>query len=134
MKPKILITNLVPESHLEPLLDCAEIIYGPGGGATMPREEVLALAPGLTAIINQHELEVNDALLNAAPNLKIVANVAMGSNNMDMDALTNRGIWATNCPHNFSEATADHALCLLLGVARRLPEADAYVRSGKWPG
>jgi len=133
MKPKVLITNLVPESHLEPLLDCADIIYGPGGGATMPRDEVLALAPELTAIINQHELTIDDELLAAGPKLKVIANVAMGSNNMDMDALQRRGIWATNCPHNFSGATADHTLGLLLAVARRISEADRYVRSGNWP-
>jgi glyoxylate reductase len=96
------------------------------------REEVLALAPGLTAIINQHELKVDRELLAAAPNLKIVANVAIGYNNMDIDALDEFGVWGTNCPGVFAEPAADHTMALLLAVARRVTEADAYCRSGQW--
>jgi len=132
MKPKVLITNKVPEEHLEPLLGRAEIHYGPEGGPLMPREEVLARAPGLTAIINQHELRVDEELLGAAPQLKIIANAAIGHNNFDIDALNRHGVWGTNCPGVFAESAADHALGLLLAVARRIPEADAYVRSGQW--
>lgn len=133
MKPKVLITNLVPESHLEPLLDCAEIIYGPDRGATMPREEVMDYAPELSAIINQHELIVDDELLDKSPNLRIISNVAMGANNIDFDAVNKRGIWITNCPYSFADATADHTLGLLLSVARRITESDTYMRGGTWP-
>jgi lactate dehydrogenase-like 2-hydroxyacid dehydrogenase len=132
MKPKILITNYVPDDHLEPLLGLAEIIKGPSGGPMCTREEVLALAPELVGIINQHELAVNRELLAAAPNLRIVANVAIGYNNLDIAALDEAGVWASNCPDPFSEPAADHTIALLLAVARRVPEADAYVRSGQW--
>ena len=132
MKPKILITNYVPDDHLEPLLGLAEIIKGPSGGPMCTREEVLALAPELVGIINQHELAVNRELLAAAPNLRIVANVAIGYNNLDIPALDEAGVWASNCPDPFSEPAADHTIALLLAVARRVPEADAYVRSGQW--
>ena len=132
MKPKILITNHVPDDHLEPLLGLAEIIKGPSGGPMCSREEVLALAPDLVGIINQHELAVNRELLAAAPKLRIVANVAIGYNNLDILALDEAGVWASNCPDPFSEPAADHTIALLLAVARRVPEADAYVRSGQW--
>ena len=132
MKPKILITNHVPDDHLEPLLGLAEIIKGPSGGPMCSREEVLALAPELVGIINQHELAVNRELLAAAPKLRIVANVAIGYNNLDIAALDEAGVWASNCPDPFSEPAADHTIALLLAVARRVPEADAYVRSGQW--
>jgi len=132
MKPKILITNHVPDDHLEPLLGLAEIIKGPSAGPMCSREEVLALAPELVGIINQHELAVNRELLSAAPNLRIVANVAIGYNNLDIPALDEAGVWASNCPDPFSEPAADHTIALLLAVARRVPEADAYVRSGQW--
>ena len=132
MKPKILITNHVPDDHLEPLLGLAEIIKGPSGGPMFSREEVLALAPDLVGIINQHELAVNRELLAAAPKLRIVANVAIGYNNLDILALDEAGVWASNCPDPFSEPAADHTIALLLAVARRVPEADAYVRSGQW--
>ena len=132
MKPKILITNHVPDDHLEPLLGLAEIIKGPSGGPMFSREEVLALAPDLVGIINQHELAVNRELLAAAPKLRIVANVAIGYNNLDIAALDEAGVWVSNCPDPFSEPAADHTIALLLAVARRVPEADAYVRSGQW--
>ena len=132
MKPKVLITNHVPDDHLEPLLGLAEIIKGPSGGPMCTREEVLALAPELVGIINQHELAVNRELLAAAPKLRIVANVAIGYNNLDIAALDEGGVWASNCPDPFSEPAADHTIALLLAVGRRVPEADAYVRSGQW--
>jgi glyoxylate reductase len=129
---KVLITNHVPDDHLEPLLGLAEIIKGPSGGPMCSRAEVLALAPELFAIINQHELTVDHELLAAAPNLRIVANVAIGYNNLDINALNEAGVWGTNCPGVFAESAADHTLALLLSVARRVTEADAYVRSGQW--
>lgn len=129
---KVLITNWVPDDHLEPLLGLAEIIKGPKGGPMCSREEVLALAPDLYAIINQHELAVDCELLAAAPKLKVVANVAIGYNNMDLAALKEFGVWGTNCPGVFAESAADHTLGLLLAVARRVTEADAYCRSGQW--
>ena len=129
---KVLITNHVPDDHLEPLLGLAEIIKGPSGGPMCSRAEVLALAPELFAIINQHELTVDRELLAAAPNLRIVANVAIGYNNLDIAALDEAGVWGVNCPGVFAESAADHTLALLLAVARRVTEADAYVRSGQW--
>lgn len=130
--PKVLITNNVPDDHLEPLLGLAEIIKGPSGGPMCSRAEVLAMAPDLTAIINQHELTVDRELLAAAPKLNIVANVAIGYNNLDLDALNEAGVWATNCPGVFAESAADHTFGLLLAVARRIVKADTYVRSGQW--
>lgn len=132
MKNKVLITNHVPDDHLEPLLGLAEIIKGPSGGPMCSRAEVLALAPELTAIINQHELTVDRELLAAAPKLRIVANVAIGYNNLDIAALDEAGVWGTNCPGVFAQSAADHTLALLLAVARRVCEANAYVRSGQW--
>lgn len=129
---KVLITNHVPDDHLEPLLGLAEIIKGPFGGPMCTRAEVLALAPELFAIINQHELTVDRELLEAAPKLKIIANVAIGYNNFDIEALNQAGVWGTNCPGVFAESAADHTIGLLLSVARRIPEADQYCRSGQW--
>ncbi len=98
----------------------------------MPRAEVLRLAPRLDAIINQGELRVDQELLDAAPNLKIVANVAAGYNNLDGTLMAQHGVWATNTPDTFIESTADCTLGLLLCVARMHVKADRYVRSGAW--
>lgn len=128
----VLITNEVPSDLLAPLKGLANVIMGPAGGNLMPRDEVLRLAPGLDAIINQAELRVDSELLNAAPRLKIVANVALGTDNLDLPAMSARGVWATNVQDAFVDSTADCTLGLILGVARRLAEADRYVRAGRW--
>lgn len=132
--PLVLITNTVPPAVLVPLEGIARVLMGPAGGDLMPREEVLRLAPKLEGIINQAELRVDAELLTAAPRLRIVANVAMGVNNLDLAAMRACGVIATNVPEAFTESTADCTLGLMLAVARRLVEADRYVRSGAWRG
>lgn len=130
--PCVLSTNRVPDEHLEPLLGFCTVIQGEGPYDLMPREEVLTQAHKVDAIINQAELRVDRELLDAAPQLKIVANVAAGTDNLDLDEMARRGVWATNVPDAFTNAVADHTLALLLALARGLFEADAYVRSGQW--
>lgn len=129
---KVLITNAVPADVLQPLAGIADVIQGPGGGDLMPRAEVLRLAPELDGIINQAELRVDAELLEAAPRLKVVANVALGTDNMDLPLMASQGVWATNVLESFVDSTADCTMGLILCVARRLVEADRYVRSGRW--
>lgn len=129
---RVLITNQVPDALLEPLHGLADVIMGPNDGHTMPLDEVLEHAPTVNGIINQGELKVDAALLEHAPHLRIVANVAAGTNNLNGDLMAERGVWATNVPDAFGESTADFTFALLLGLVRRLPAADQYVRSGRW--
>jgi glyoxylate reductase len=130
--PRVLITNTVPDDILEPLRGLAEVTLGPDGGLTTPRDEVLQLAPELAGIINQGELRVDAELLDHAPNLRIVANVAAGYNNFDTALMAARGVWATNTPDAFYEATADFTLAMILAVARFLVKGDGYVRALQW--
>lgn len=129
---RVLITNAVPTDALEPLAGVAEVIQGPSGGPLMPREDVLRLAPELDGIINQGELIVDGELLHVAPRLKIVANVATGVDNLDLDLMARRGVWATNVPDAFVASTADCTLALILNLLRMINAGDRYVRSGKW--
>ena len=76
--------------------------------------------------------KVDEALLDRAPKLRCVSNVAVGYDNIDVAACTRRGVFATNTPDVLTEATADLAWALLLAAARRIPEGDRYVRSGLW--
>ena len=131
---QVLITNTVPESVIGSLRGIAEIIMGPSNGDLMSREEVLRFAPSLDAIINQAELRVDAELLDAAPNLKIVANVSLGTDNLDLLLMSSRGVWATNAASTLVESTADCTLAILLATARRIVEADGFVRSGQWKG
>lgn len=100
--------------------------------SVMPREEVMETITDCTAVLCQGELRIDDELLDAAPELKIVANISMGIDNLDLDAITRRGIQATNAPDAFVESTADFTLALILSVYRDLVQCDAYVRAGSW--
>ncbi|MBA0086713.1 MAG: D-glycerate dehydrogenase [Acidobacteria bacterium Pan2503] len=99
-----------------------------------PREEVLRRLKDKEALICLLTEKVNDELLQAAPKLKITANVAVGFDNIDVAACTKRGVIATNTPGVLDETTADFAWTLLMAVARRLGEGDALARSGNWKG
>ncbi|EQB37009.1 hypothetical protein M948_11325 [Virgibacillus sp. CM-4] len=78
------------------------------------------------------DLNVDQPLINQAPNLKIVSNVSVGYNNLDIETLTKRNIMATNTPGILTDTVADMVFGLILSTARRLPELDHYVKSGNW--
>ena len=75
---------------------------------------------------------VDEALLAQCPRLKVVANIAVGINNLDLAACTRHGVLATNTPDVLNEATADHAWALLLAAARRVGESERWLRAGLW--
>jgi glyoxylate reductase len=128
----VMITSRAPEHVIRALEEHGRVLVGENPARGMPRAEVLARVHEVDAIINQNELRIDDELLAQAPRLKIVANTAAGFDNMDVPAMLRRGVWGTNCPNSYSEDTATHTIALLLALARRLIEADAYVRSGRW--
>ena len=99
-----------------------------------PREEIqrrVKEKEGLVCLLTDR---IDEDFLRAAPKLRIVANVAVGYDNVDVPACTKRGVVATNTPGVLDETTADFAWTLLMAVARRLVEGDTYVRSGNWKG
>lgn len=77
---------------------------------------------------------VTAAVLDRCPNLEVVANYAVGYNNVDVEAARVRGVWVTNTPDVLTEATADLALALILAVTRRVVEGDAFLRAGRFTG
>lgn len=92
-------------------------------------QQKLGGADGLICLLTD---KITGAVMDAAPSLKIIANVAVGYDNIDVAAATERGIVVTNTPDVLTETTADLAIALLLAIARRIPEADAYMRAGKY--
>lgn len=131
--PKVLFTLNVPREHLAPLEQVAELIL-PNRHAcnAMPRAVLLDHLADCEGLISQGEVRVDNELLDRAPKLKIAANAAMGIDNLDLDALSKRGIQATNTPDAFAESTADLTLGLILSATRRIAEGDRFVRSGQW--
>lgn len=130
--PRVLVTVKVPLEHLSPLEGIAEIAMPDNGVRAAPRAQVLEEIRGCAAVLSQGELRVDAELLDAAPLLRFVANAAMGIDNLDLGELRRRGVAASNTPAAFAESTADHALGLLLDLARRISESDRFVRTGDW--
>ncbi len=99
-----------------------------------PRDELLRRVAGKDALICLLTEKVNDELLDRAPNLRIAATVSVGYDNIDVAACTRRKIIATHTPGVLDDTTADFAFALLMAIARRIVEGDAWMRSGTWPG
>src|SRR5580765_3254366 len=99
-----------------------------------PREEFIRRLKDKEGLVCLLTEKIADDVLRAAPSLRIVANVAVGYDNVDLPACTKRGVAVTNTPGVLDETTADFAWALMLAVARRVVEADQYVRVGNWQG
>jgi len=99
-----------------------------------PRDEVLRRVTDKEGLICLLTEKINDEFLRSAPKLRIASNVAVGYDNIDVDACTKRGVVVTNTPGVLDETTADFAWTLLMAVARRVAEGEALARSGNWKG
>jgi glyoxylate reductase len=132
-KPKAFATRaLFPEARA--VLDAhfdADYWTQPGG---IPRSELLKRAADCQALVCVITERVDEELLAAAPKLRIVATVSVGYDHIDVAACTRRKVLVTNTPGVLDDTTADLAWALLMAVARRIVEGDAWVRSGTWSG
>jgi glyoxylate reductase len=99
-----------------------------------PRDELLRRVADKDALICLLTEKVNDELLDRAPKLRIAATVSVGYDNIDVAACTRRKVVATHTPGVLDDTTADFAFALLMAVARRVVEGDAWMRAGTWPG
>jgi len=132
-KPRVFITRrlaLDPASVLGPGIEIDQF----DSEEPLPRGELLKRVAEASALLPILGDRVDRELLDAAPRLRIVANHAVGYDNVDVQACTERGIWVTNTPGVLTESTADLAFTLLLTLARRIREGERLVREGKWRG
>jgi glyoxylate reductase len=129
-KPIVYLVRALPGQDLEPLRPFLEIR---GGASTAPtRERLIEEARGATILAPTYIDRVDGALLDALPTVRHVASYGVGVNHLDLDACRARKVLVTNTPGVLTEATADHALALLLAAARRVAEGDRLVRAGGW--
>ncbi len=98
----------------------------------MSPAELQARMQGKVGALTTGSERIDAPLLQACPGLKIVANMAVGYNNFDVDAMTRAGVLATNTPDVLTETTADFGFALLMATARRVTESEHYLRAGKW--
>jgi glyoxylate reductase len=105
------------------------------GGHEVSRPEFLELVPGASAIVADPSIPIDAEVLDAAGSqLKVVANFAVGYDNVDLDGCRKRGVAVTNTPAVLTEATAELALALTLAAARRMSDAERDLRAGRWEG
>jgi glyoxylate reductase len=131
-RPKAFVARRIPDEGLHAVraacdMDLWEDELPP------PRDELLRRVAGVDGVLTLLTDKVDDEFLDAAgPRLKVVSNYAVGFDNIDVAACARRGIPVGNTPGVLTETTADLAWALLMAAARRLPEADRYVRAGSW--
>ena len=131
MSKSVLVANVLPAQALALIPKDIAVDYHDSLDA-LPRSELMARIRGKDGLICHILSTVDDELLAAVPTLKVVANVAVGYNNIDVAAARHRGVVVTNTPDVLTETTADFAWALLMAAARRVAEADRFVRSGQW--
>ena len=132
-RPKILATHRLFEEPRAKLAEHFDAEYWSDSDRPS-RTEVLRRVADKDGLICLLTEKIDEELLAAAPHLRTVANIAVGYDNIDVDACTRHNVAASNTPGVLDETTADFAWTLLMAVARRLIEGDALARSGEWKG
>lgn len=128
----VLVTRPIPQRGLDRLSAAGLEIDSWSGAEPMPRADLVAHLANADAILTAVANKVDREILIAAPRLRIVANMGVGFDNIDLAAARERGIVVTNTPDVLTETTADMAFGLLLAASRRIAEANREVRAGAW--
>src|SRR5207302_1785315 len=129
-RPRVFVTRILPDAGLNLIRKhCdAEIWSDP---LPPPYDVLRSKVAGCDGLVSLLTDRIDAALMDAAPRLKVISNFAVGFNNIDIPAATERGIAVGNTPGVLTDATADMAFCLLISAARRIVEGHQYTLSGK---
>lgn len=130
-KPKVYVTREIPERGLKIIKERFDAEVWPEY-APPPKDVIIQKARDVDALASLLSDKIDAEVFDAAPKLKIVSQIAVGFDNIDVKEATKRGIYVTNTPGVLTETTADFAWTLLMAVARRVVEADKYVHTGQW--
>jgi len=133
MKPSVLVTRTLPQKGMDMLRDMYALTVNPHD-RVMTREEIaeeIRDKDGLLCLLTD---AIDGGIMDRSPRLRIISNYAVGYNNIDVNAATERGIIVTNTPGVLTETSADFAFALLMAIARRLPESERLARAGKFKG
>lgn len=131
-KDKVVVTRNIPQQVLERLKEKTEVFLWESDEEKIPYDLLLKEASDAAAIYTNLTDPINQEVFEAAPKLRIVATMAVGFDNIDVEEATRRGIPVGHTPGVLTETTADLTFSLLMAAARRIPEADRYVREDKW--
>jgi glyoxylate reductase len=131
-KPAVLVTARIPSAVVATLEQACDIEVH--DGAALSREQLVARVAGKQGLMCMFTDQIDRQVLEAGGDLRVIANVAAGTNNIDVAAARGRGVVVTNTPDVVTEPTADLAWALILDITRRISEGDRLVRAGRWNG
>jgi glyoxylate reductase len=131
MPKSVFISNVLPQEARELIPRDIAVDFN-DSDVPITKAELIRRLRGKDGLICHIISTIDDEVLAAAPTLKVVSNVAVGFNNIDVAAARKRSVVVTNTPDVLTETTADFAWALLMAAARRVVEADAFVRGGQW--
>jgi gluconate 2-dehydrogenase len=131
MKPSILVARAIFPEVLDQLQQVFNVDHNQDDVVMTPAQLHARLKGKVGALTTGSE-RIDGPLLAANPQLKVVANMAVGYNNFDVEAMTAAGVLATNTPDVLTETTADFGFALLMATARRVTESEHYLRAGQW--
>ena len=129
---KIYITRKLPEEIVEPLREKFDVHMWHSDNIAMTYEEIKTKAKDVHALWTMLSDNIDRALIESLPNVKVISNFAVGYNNIDIEAAKEHGVIVTNTPGVLTETTADLTFALLLATARRITEVEQEIRAGNW--
>jgi glyoxylate/hydroxypyruvate/2-ketogluconate reductase len=133
MKPRILITQKIFEEAVDLARQHFDVDYNPSD-TPLPLSYLAQRLQDKIGTVTLLTDQMDERLLSQCPGLKMICNVAVGYNNIDIEACTRRRVMVTNTPGVLDDTTADFTWTLILGTARRLVESDRFLRSSQWKG
>jgi glyoxylate reductase len=131
VQPAILISKHIYQEAVDYLAGRVAVDYN-DSDESLPAEQLRARLADKQGVICQLTDRIDAGLMDAVPNVRVVSNVAVGFDNIDLPAATERGVIVTNTPGVLTDATADLAFALILGAGRRLGESERYLRAGRF--
>ncbi len=132
VKPKVYVTRQLFDEAIEILEEHADVEVYEGVDDAIPRELLLEKVADVEGLLSLLTERIDAEVMDAAEGLRVISNYAVGYNNIDVAAATERGIYVTNTPGILTDTTADAAFALLMAAARRIPEADRHIRARGW--
>ena len=133
-RPQVFITRQIPQEALAIIAAACDVRQWEGKESPVPRDVLLRELADVDGVFTLLTDRVDRAFLDAAPRCKVVANMAVGYDNVDLPALTERGVLLTNTPGVLTETTADLAWALLMASARRIVEGQKLIEADRWQG
>ena len=131
-RPRVYVTRRLPQPALDIIRPIADFTLWDREDVPPAREVLLREVTQVDGLLSLLTDRIDGEVMDAAPRLRVVSNFAVGFDNIDIPAATQRRIVVTNTPEVLTETVADFAFCLMLAAARRLVEGDRYARDGKW--